>query len=389
MTPAVGALSGAIMSCAVIAGAQSTTTAADASVAAAFDGTMRSWMAAHGVSRGSVAVMRNNRLVFAVGYGGRGAAERVAVWSLSKAITATCLATFVQDGRLRFDDPIGPLLAPLFRKVGAPADERLARVTVAQLLTHRSGLPTVVGDNRFAPGAIQLLRQRAPSDAAVDMLMAPIVKLALTKAPGAEYAYSNVGYLLLGQVIETLAGLPYELACGERVLAKAGIREPALDPKWGRLLHSAAGWALSGPEYLGFARLLSARPGGLLAPATLDWLRSADGRWTDDRRIAYTLGVRLIPAPNGPPALFHGGGWLWQQSDAAGGAISEKRGTWFALTADGVAWFASYDGVHIDTDRAAVLELEDALWRARRSVASWPAHDDFAAMGVGPRATEK
>jgi CubicO group peptidase (beta-lactamase class C family) len=333
--------------------------------------------------------MRNNRLVYAAGYGDRGAADRVAIWSLSKAITAICLVTFAQDGKLRLDDPIGPLLAPAFRKYGRPNDERLAQVTVAQLLTHRSGLPSVVGDNRFAPGAIQLLRERTPADATIDMLMPAILKLALSKLPGTEYAYSNVGYLLLGQIVETLADAPYDRACGDRVLARAGIRDARLDRKWGHLLQGAAGWSLSGPEYLGFARLLSERPAGLLTRAMNDWLRSPDGKWTDDRRIAYTLGMRLVTRASGPPDLFHGGGWLWQQSDAAGGALNEKRGTYFALTADGVAWFASYDGVHYDTERAAVLELEDRLWRARRNVTSWPEHDDFPALGVGPVALGK
>jgi CubicO group peptidase (beta-lactamase class C family) len=390
MKATLGALTGAIMSIAAVASAdaQSTSTVPNASVAAAFDGAMRRWMASHDVSRASVAVMRDNRLVFAAGYGGRSATERVAVWSLSKAVTAICIATLVQDKKLRFDDPIGPLLAPVFRKFGEPADERLERVTVAQLLSHRSGLPEVVGDNRFAPGMFQILRKTPPSDATVDMLMSPIMKLTLAKAPGSEYAYSNVGYLLLGQIIETLTGTPYDRACGDRVLAKAGIKQPRLDQKWGRLLQSSAGWALSGPEYLGFARLLWPKQKGPMTQATHDWLRSADGKWTDDRRtIAYTLGVRLLPIANAQPNIFHGGGWLWQQSDAAGGAINEKRGTWFVLTGDGVAWFASYDGVHGITDRAAVSDLQEDLWRARRSVASWPDQDDFPAMGVGPITT--
>jgi CubicO group peptidase (beta-lactamase class C family) len=80
-----------------------------------FDDAMRTWRAAHGVSRASVAVMHDDRLVFAAGYGGRGANERVPVWSLSKAITALCIATLIRDGRLSFLDPIGRLLAPIFQ----------------------------------------------------------------------------------------------------------------------------------------------------------------------------------------------------------------------------------------------------------------------------------
>src|SRR5262249_28580772 len=148
--------------------------------------------------------------------------------------------------KLGFDDPIGSLLGPAFAKYGQPADERLMRVTVAQLLAHRSGLPRTVGNNQFAPGGIELLQRRPLAEATADMLMPSIMKQRLTAEPGAEHQYSNVGYLLLGEVIETVTGAPYETECARRVLAKAGIAQPTLDAKWGRLLTAAAGWALSG-----------------------------------------------------------------------------------------------------------------------------------------------
>jgi CubicO group peptidase (beta-lactamase class C family) len=75
-------------------------------------------------------VMRANRLVFSAGYGSRGANERVPVWSLSKAITAVCIASFIKEGRLRLNDPIGPVLAPVIAKFGEPNDEPLARISV-------------------------------------------------------------------------------------------------------------------------------------------------------------------------------------------------------------------------------------------------------------------
>jgi CubicO group peptidase (beta-lactamase class C family) len=350
-----------------------------------FDDTMRTWTAAHHVPRSSIAVMRQDRLVFAAGYGGRGASDRLPVWSLSKAVTAVCIATLVQDGALRFDDSIGLLLAPTFEKLGQPTDPRLAQVTVAQLLTHRSGLPNVAGDNRFAPGMHELLRRRRASDVGPEMLMPSILRLHLASTPGAEYRYSNVGYLLLGQIIERMTGAPYQDICGHRVLARAGIRQPALDPTWGRLLQSAAGWSLSGPEYLGFVRLLSFRSHGLLTAETQRWARTLEGRWTDDKHtMAYTLGIRLAPVGGGRTNILHTGGWVWDQVSATGGAIHDKRGTWFVLTDEGVAWFASYDGVSGETDPDVVRELHDGLWQAYRRVWRWPAHDEFAAMGVGP-----
>jgi CubicO group peptidase (beta-lactamase class C family) len=82
--------------------AQSPPAPPERTVSSTFDAAMRDWLTKHKLQRASVAVMRNGKLVFAAGYGGRDANERVPVWSLSKAITAACIATLVQDGKLKF-----------------------------------------------------------------------------------------------------------------------------------------------------------------------------------------------------------------------------------------------------------------------------------------------
>jgi len=383
----VGTLAGAGI-CAVQSdgiAAQLATSAPHRDVASAFDEAMSGWMAKYGVQRGSIAVMRNDRLAFAVGYGGRGANERIPVWSLSKAITALCIANLVNDGKLRFDDPIGPLLSPVFQRFEQPADERLGRITVGQLLSHRSGIPRAFGRNSFAPGVAEALQRYEPRQASVDMLMPEIMKLSLARPPGEGYEYSNVGYILLGKIVETATGKRYESACGERVLAKAGIKEiPSFDKSWGGLTYSAGGWAMSGPEYLGFARLLRAKQSPLLVKDTRSFLETTDSKWINDRHvIASTLGINVRPLRSGLYNLFHMGAWTWHQDNAAGGAINEKRGTYFVLTGDGVGWFASFDGVNSDGDTQAMTDLDAALFRAHNEVSVWPDRDQFAAMGVG------
>jgi CubicO group peptidase (beta-lactamase class C family) len=375
------------------AGAQTVEKQSHSSVATAFDKAMRDWMTEQKVSRASAAVMRNGRLVFAAGYGGRGANDRVAVWSLSKAITAVCAASLLREGRWHFDDPIGPLLAPTFRRFGEPADERLRQITVAQLITHRSGIPRAAfaGDNLFAPGLTELLRQLPSREVTVDMLMPRILKVPLARDPGAEFEYTNMGYLLLGQIIEALTGKSYEAACGERVLARAGIKHPSLDREWGGIFQAAGGWELSGPEYLGFARVLQSTESGMMGPEEFDFLRSAAAKWINpERTIAYSLGVFVQPVVGGAlQNIFHAGGHNWGQNDAADGAIDVNLGSSFVLASDGTAWFASYEGLNAGTHPQATSELDRAFFRARDSILEWPERDEFAAMGVGPIATAR
>lgn len=379
----IGAAVGAAL-CWTVAAAHAAEPRRRVTAAEAFDAAMRAWMAKHAIPRGSIAVMRKDRLILAEGYGDRGANERIAVWSMSKPITGVCIATLVQEGKLSFDTTLGKVLAPMLAKYGPPQDERLPGITVAQLLSHRSGLPEQVGDDRLAPGAVQLLRRHPLQGATADMLLPGIVKVQLSTPPGAKYAYSNIGFLLLGEIVAAVTGQSYERACGARVLARAGIRDPSLDPKWGQLLQATAGWGLSGPEYLAFARLLSRRRDGVLAPATHDFMRAAAGKWIDSRRVvAYTMGVSLHTFPAAPPNIYHGGGWLWS------GTYAERRGTWFVLAGDGTAWFASFDGMLSFSNPKEVGELQEALWRAYHSVTSWPTHDLFAKMGIGPIVTRR
>jgi CubicO group peptidase (beta-lactamase class C family) len=348
----------------------------------AFDQEFLGWTDCFHVSSASLAVMRDDRLVLARGYGWRRAGERVDIWSLSKAITGVCIATLIRERKITLEDPIGPLLSPLYARYGTPADARFARITIADLLTHRGGWPRQPGGNGFAPGLPQLLQQRSVRSVSADALMTEILRFPLSRDPGVEYEYSNVGYLLLGQIIEVRTGQKYADACGGRVLARAGIRNAALDSTWGGVLHSAGGWSLSGPEYLAFLRLLRQRQPDVLPSEVRAWLTDPQGKWIDaSGGRAYTLGVMLrMPARN----LFHGGSWTWRQSGTRDGTIATKEGTWAVLASDGTAWFASFDTVNADENSDAIRALDATLWRAREAVSSWPERDLFAEFGVGP-----
>src|SRR5262249_60036551 len=89
------------------------------------------------------------------------------------------------------------------------------------------------------------------------------------------------------------------------------------------------------------------------------------------------------PAGEGKePTFLHSGGHNWNQSDAAGGPIDEARGTSFALTGDGIAWFASYDGLSAGTNPEATAALDREFGKAREHISSLPDTDGFAALGI-------
>jgi CubicO group peptidase (beta-lactamase class C family) len=200
---------------------------------APFDEAVRAFMEARGIPGGTLAVMRDGRVVLRRGYGTRdGAAPMPAdavlrIASLTKPVTAAAVRLLAAEGRLSLD-------APAFALLGlAPpegADPRLEQVTVRHLLEHRggwdkeaSGFDPLNGGTREVSRALGLSGPPSPQDVVRFMLGRP-----LDFTPGERAAYSNVGYAALGLVVERVAGQPYEAFVRERLLAPLGARDVAL-----------------------------------------------------------------------------------------------------------------------------------------------------------------
>ncbi len=340
----------------VSAGAQAQTSRS------AFESTFRDWMKENNVEKGVLAVSFDRRLVTVQGYGGQDPRERVLLASLSKAITGRCVAALVNAGKLRFDSTVGEMLAPFFRQHGEPVDARLKEVTVEQLLAHRAGFPPAPRD-LMAPAAVELLRARTPGKTAPAELLAATLTQPLASAPGEAFRYSNIGYLTLGVMIETVTGESYEHACTRTVLVPAGIRAPGLDEEW-RAFSSFGGWRLSGPEYLAF--LANDRD-----PGTSRELPASGGpsAW---QPIHYGLGQFIASIGDAPASrlAWHTGSW---------GVPPDTIGMHAAQHADGAAWFVWFTPRPAKDATDALLENLAAL---PSTVAAWPAHDLFPEHGI-------
>ena len=130
--------------------------------------------------------------------GGTTAATTADLWhlgSMTKAMTATLLGTFVAQAKLKWDATLGDLLPDLMTKATLEAQ----RITVRQLLTHRSGLPA----NREHWDALPAAADRAA-------IVREECARPLTSAPGTAFLYSNLGYMTAGVVAERLGGHPWE-----------------------------------------------------------------------------------------------------------------------------------------------------------------------------------
>eukprot|EP00658_Telonema_sp_P-2_P035547 TRINITY_DN25827_c0_g1_i2.p1 TRINITY_DN25827_c0_g1~~TRINITY_DN25827_c0_g1_i2.p1 ORF type:complete len:395 (-),score=61.33 TRINITY_DN25827_c0_g1_i2:299-1483(-) len=197
------------------------------------DTLMSSFMERHDLSAGTLAISRNGVIVYDRKFGWQDAGRSIPirpdaigrVASLSKPVTAAAVHRLVEDGVLRLDQPVFDLghgdgvlkIAPL----GTP-DGRLKDVTVEHLLHHRGGWKTRGGDLSF------MSRQAAeelgvPSPPSRGDMARWVMGQALQYTPGTDWAYSNVGYMLLGLVIEQTSGMDFEAAVQSLVFEAAGV----------------------------------------------------------------------------------------------------------------------------------------------------------------------
>jgi CubicO group peptidase (beta-lactamase class C family) len=130
---------------------------------------------------------------------------RFQVASVSKQFTAAAVLLLAERGVLAVGDPADRWLA-----AGPPGWDR---VTVHHLLTHTSGLPHW----RDLPG----LDLSAPASAAE--LLGRLRSAGLLFAPGRRHSYSSPGYVLLANIVEQAAGLPYAQFLAGEIFASLGM----------------------------------------------------------------------------------------------------------------------------------------------------------------------
>ena len=197
----------------------------------------------------AAAVLRGERII-AQGVAGvrkRGTAERITLddrfhlGSCTKAMTATLVAMLVEEGRLNWTTTLGELFADTVK----PMHPAWEKVTLRQVLAHRSGLPFDPDGlarvfNLFrAPYASlrsgpELMRPPRARLGTVPQQRLEIARQALSRPPkippGTKYWYSNEGYILAGAVLEHLTGRAWEDLMRERLFQPLGISTGGFGP---------------------------------------------------------------------------------------------------------------------------------------------------------------
>lgn len=188
-----------------------------------------------------IGIAKDGKLQFAEGLGYRDREKQAeitpdtvfGIGSITKSFTCVAIMQLQEADKLSVHDPVVTYL-PEFR---TKDEERTKRITIAHLMSHTSGLPSlptlyyamrrsmevdpVMKDNQSGID----FTDHEPIDT-YEQLMAFIAGLdvELLGEPGTEFSYSNDGYSLLGAIIERVSGQSYESYLKEHLLEPAGMK---------------------------------------------------------------------------------------------------------------------------------------------------------------------
>lgn len=350
---------------------------------AVIDDSMASFMERFDIPGASIAVVKDGKLVYAKGYGyaDQSAGELVdtsslfRIASLSKFVTAVGIMTLIEDGLLTMDDTVfgsGGVLGNDFFSGTYPAF--VEDITVRHLLHHENG---GWGNSSADPAFAQ------PTLDVNQLISWAIANRPLTVQPGTAHDYSNLGFQILGRIIEKVSGDDYVDYIQTHVLAPAGITNMQIggtklaEKKPGEVTY----YGQSGQNPYGYANGVISRLescGGWIASA-IDLMRlmvHADG-FTTVPDILDPATINLMSTPSANSNYACGvrissiyGNWFH------GGSLSGTR-TWMVRTYHGYSWAILLNSRSTATNFTSHLDAR-LVWPAVNNASTpWPTNDLF------------
>ncbi|HEV8721468.1 MAG TPA: serine hydrolase domain-containing protein [Candidatus Binatia bacterium] len=161
--------------------------------------------------------------------------------SVTKQFTATAIMALVEEGKIKLDDPINRYLPS--------SPENWKAITVRHLLTHTAGLAGMWA------GFEALHQDGGRTDLTTAQMFEAATKDPMSFTPGDRWQYSNVGYFLLGMIIEKASGRSYRDFLTDRFFGPLAMTSTSVPDQWTILKNRAAGYTLRDGELINIRRV--------------------------------------------------------------------------------------------------------------------------------------
>jgi CubicO group peptidase (beta-lactamase class C family) len=167
---------------------------------------------------GSLTIARDGKVLYtrAIGYSQINGSERkpattatrYRVGSITKTFTAAMIFQFVEEGKLKLSDTLDKFF---------PQIPDAGKITIAHILAHRSGIHDFIQEPDFRAWSLNPRTK--------DETLAFIARGKPDFEPGEKRSYNNAAYVLLGFIVEKLAGKPYQDHLKKRITGKLGLKD--------------------------------------------------------------------------------------------------------------------------------------------------------------------
>ena len=374
------------------------------SLVAEFEGCERiveSFMKKWTIEGTSVAISKNGKLVFARGFGFADTAagietqpySKFRIASISKLVTAIAILKLQEEGRLSIEDKVfGPEGILDDSCYSSPKDKRVFNITVAHLLSHEGGWSQRYGDQMFMP---MIVADQMKTPLPVDTKT--IVRFALSKrlhfTPGTARSYSNLGYSILGLVIEKISGMTYDEYCQRSIFEPLEIYDmmpgrnlPDQKAPFEVTYYEPAGKPMK-PSVYGTGEMVPVRYGGndietlgaagywlATAPDLMRLLLAVDGfNYNEDllnhESINFMTDISNNYAPVGWKTAYLDGTWIRTGSFSGTAGMMKRQ-------SDGISWVvllntSTWNGPEIHS------YINRMMGKMLSQINSWPEHDLF------------
>ena len=226
--------------------------------------------------------------------------------SITKQFTAASILLLEAHGKLSVDDPVKKYLPD------APA--AWEKITILNLLTHTSGIPSFTGFPDY--------QKLEPFAATPEELVGRFRDKPLDFQPGEKWSYSNSGYVLLGYLIERISGESYAHFVEDNIFKPLGMADSGYDSNSAIIQNRASGYSegQNGMVNAGYIDMTIPLSAGGLYSTTEDLLRWQQGlfggkllspaslkKMTTPFKNDYGFGL-TIHSVNGREEITHGGG---------------------------------------------------------------------------------
>lgn len=185
--------------------------------------------------QGTVLIAKQGKVLLSRGYGLANAEHNVPntpqtvfrIGSITKQFTAVAILQLQEQGKLSVNDPISKYL---------PDYPQGDKITIHHLLTHTSGIPSIT---KF-PNLSEIERQPSTPTTVITYFK----DLPLEFEPGSDCKYSDSGYIVLGAIVEKVAGVSYEKYVQDHFFSPLGMKATYFDHNQSVIPHRAAGYGV-------------------------------------------------------------------------------------------------------------------------------------------------